>query len=290
MNDLSSVASQRMQCMEIVGGNRSTNDRFEAPGLDVYVHSSAYGTGQNGGDIYYLTSCASGRITRLLLADVSGHGDTASKLAISLRDLMRANVNRISQERFVEGMNREFGKVADETGFATAAVVTFFQPRKTVSIGLAGHPYPLYYHAAKQEWVILHPQASRGPRLANLPLGVTDKSRYPGQTLNVQPGDMFLLYSDAFSEAIRRDGGTIGTQGIVDILSQLRQPDAAQIIPHLYQSIREESISNLTHDDATLILGHVNPSKTRLVDNLMAPFRLLRQVRDKSGVDAPAVV
>ena len=193
---------ERMQCMEIWGGNRAIDKNFAAPGLDIYVHSAPYKDSQTGGgDIYYLTSCASGRISRFLLADVSGHGDAVSNIAVSLRDLLRENVNKISQERFVAEMNREFGEISSDPGFATAVVATFFEPKKSLAISVAGHPYPVYYRATKRKWVHLSPtELDEG--LENLPLGVHEDSNYPGRTITTAAGDMFLMYSDAFIESV----------------------------------------------------------------------------------------
>jgi len=95
MNDLLSSSPKRMSCMEIWGGNRAIETSFEAPGLDIYVHSQPFQNSEAGGDIYYLTSCASGRVSRFLLADVSGHGDSAAGIAKSLRDSLRQNVNKV---------------------------------------------------------------------------------------------------------------------------------------------------------------------------------------------------
>ena len=171
-----SKTPDRMQCMEIWGGNRAIDKNFEAPGLDIYVHSSPYeDSPTGGGDIYYLTSCASGRISRFLLADVSGHGEAVSNIAVSLRDLLRENVNRISQEKFVTKMNREFGEATDGSLFATAVVATFFEPKKSLSVSVAGHPYPIYYKASQQTWVHLDP-AESDEGLENLPLGVHEES------------------------------------------------------------------------------------------------------------------
>jgi len=115
--------------MEIWGGNLAIEKKFDAPGLKIHVHSAPYRESQSGGgDIYYLTSCASGRITRFLLADISGHGEAVSRIAVSLRNLLRKNVNRISQGNFVNDMNREFGELGHDSGFATAVVATFFAP------------------------------------------------------------------------------------------------------------------------------------------------------------------
>lgn len=276
--------------MEIRGGNRAIDTSMEAPGLDVYVHSVPYLASQTGGgDIYYLTSCASGRITRMLLADVSGHGEMAANLAISLRDLLRANVNTISQERFVEQMNREFGKLADESGFATAVVATFFEPRRSLSISIAGHPAPIYYTASKKCWQPLD-SANLDPDAAgNLPLGILDRSEYPGRTIQSSHGDMFLLYSDAFIESVNQDQQMLGIDGVVELLNQMQNPEPGEVIPYLHQQIGSLASGNLADDDATLLLGHLTPTRVRVRDNFLALFRLLGKTRDRTQLQQAAL-
>lgn len=97
---------QRMQCMEVWGGNRQVDRYLETPGLEAWIYSQPHQQAPGGGDVYYISSCASGRITRILLADVSGHGVDASKLAVGLRELMRRNINIVKQSRFVTEMNQ----------------------------------------------------------------------------------------------------------------------------------------------------------------------------------------
>ena len=99
---------ERMQCMEVWGGNEAVERSVQTAGLDIWVYNRPYGQAAGGGDVYYLSSCASGRITRILLADVSGHGEVVSQTAVGLRDLMRRNVNFVKQTRFVRAMNRQF--------------------------------------------------------------------------------------------------------------------------------------------------------------------------------------
>ena len=268
--------------MEIWGGNRAINKNFAAPGLDIYVHSSPYqGSQTGGGDIYYLTSCASGRITRFLLADVSGHGEEVSSVAVTLRDLLRQNVNTISQERFVTQMNREFGDIGDESKFATAVVATFFEPANSLAISVAGHPHPIYYRARKQEWVHLDP-AEQDDGLENLPLGVHGDSSYPGRKIKTEPGDMFLLYSDAFIESVNPEDKFLGICGVLEVLNRLGRPNPEEIIPFLRDEIGSMAKENLKNDDASLILGHFTSTKVRLRDNLLAPIRLFGEVGDRT--------
>ena len=90
-----------MQCMEVWGGSQLTSRCVEFGGLDTWVYSKPYGKAHAGGDIYYASSCATGRVSRLLLADVAGHGHTVAATAADLRTLMRRFVNRLDETEFV---------------------------------------------------------------------------------------------------------------------------------------------------------------------------------------------
>lgn len=289
MSESPTDSRQRMSCMEIWGGNRAIDKSFEAPGLDIYVRSQPFQDSDAGGDIYYLTSCASGRISRFLLADVSGHGDAAAGLASSLRDLMRQNVNRINQGKFVEGMNREFGSLGQDCGFATAVVATFFEPTRTLDISVAGHPYPIYYRAERDMWVHLDP-ASTAADFENMPLGVVDETTYPRRKIETRTGDMFLLYSDAFVESTltNDDDSVLGVSGVLKLLNENQGASVGEVIPFLRDRIGSMASGNLVNDDASLILGHFTETKVRMRDNLMAPIRLLGDVCDRTAIEDKA--
>lgn len=288
MNTQAANAGQRMHCMEIWGGNQAADRMASAPGIDAYVLSEPFEKGCSGGDVHYLTSCASGRITRMLLADISGHGTGVSALAIRLRDLLRDNVNTIDQQRMVEAMNEEFGKFALVSAFATAVVVTYFEPARSLAVCLAGHPPPIYYRADSRRWdlMALSQEESKGvgnrKRLANIPFGVRSDVRYPNQRFKTAVGDMVLLYSDAFIEVPGEHGGSLGPVGLTRLLNELPNPQPADVIPFLRQRFAMNRSDAAIDDDATLILGAFSATRVRLIDNLVAPFRLLRPVTDQT--------
>jgi len=122
--------TQHMQCMEVWGGSQLTSSGVELSGLDVWVYSKPFGDAQRGGDVYYVSSCATGRISRLLLADVSGHGQTVAAMAADLRTLMRRFVNRLDHKEFVRLLNEHFTALSSNGSFATAVVTTFFAPSR----------------------------------------------------------------------------------------------------------------------------------------------------------------
>ena len=274
----------RMQCMEIWGGNREMDAHRHMTGLDAWVYSKPYGGAVGGGDLYYLSSCASGRITRMLLADVSGHGSAASGLATSLRTLMRKNVNRISQRSLVQSMNCEFAAVAARSCFATAVVATYFAPSRTLSISNAGHPHPLFYHRQTNAWSLLDCDEAH-EAVANTPLGIFTHADYSDLTVEFDDGDMLLCFSDSLLESLQANGKQIGMDGILQIVKSLTFADAGDLIPQLCNTIASQHHDNLSADDTSVILLRANASQPSIRDNLAAPLRMLGAVRDRTTVD-----
>src|SRR5258708_20416371 len=115
-----------MQCMEVWGGSQLTTQGVEFGGLDAWVYSKPHGQSPRGGDVYYASSCGSGRITRLLLADVSGHGHAVAAIAADLRLLMRRFVNHLDQTEFVALLNQHFAEMSPTDTLANPIVATFF--------------------------------------------------------------------------------------------------------------------------------------------------------------------
>ena len=134
--------SEGLACMEVWGGNEATFSTFEKAGVDIWLYSRPCGNDTNGGDLYYLSSCASGRITRMLVADVAGHGESVAAVSSGLRGLMHRYINTIRPQQLFEEVNEEFSKLSSADRFATSVVSSYFMPTGTLSICNAGHPTP----------------------------------------------------------------------------------------------------------------------------------------------------
>ena len=269
---MKAAAAEKMQCMEVWGGNRPTWSQFNVPGLDVWVYSQPVGSGAGGGDVYYLSSCASGRITRMILADVCGHGDGASGLAVQLRDLMRQNVNRINQSHVAEELNRRFEAESETGRFATAVISTFFSPTRTWTGCNAGHPVPLVYRAAEGQWKAAG-ELGGGDGKGGVPIGVIEEARYPPVSIQLNVGDMILTYTDSFYEARDQSGQLLSTEGICRILNEADSSQPATLIPRLLEAVANYDAEGLRTDDTTAMLVRANGSGVPLKDNLLAPAR-----------------
>jgi phosphoserine phosphatase RsbU/P len=272
---------QHMQCMEVWGGSQLTARGVAFGGLDAWVYSKPHGNADRGGDVYYASSCATGRIARLLLADVAGHGLSVASTAADLRTLMRRFVNRLDQSEFVRLLNQQFAALSKDGAFATAVVATFFEPSRRMTVCNAGHPRPLIYRAARQRWDFLGqttPDQKPAPGPINLPLGLLGMSAYDQFDIQLEPGDRVVTYTDALMESNDCAGEMLGEQGVLQILRLLGGDlDPQTLIERLLAEIAERYPENLTEDDVTVLLVEVTERKASytLGDKLKALWRLI---------------
>ena len=68
----------RMTCLEIRGGNRRECYSVESPGLSAWISRRPLTPSAQGDDLHYMTVCGEGAISRVVLADVAGHGEIVS--------------------------------------------------------------------------------------------------------------------------------------------------------------------------------------------------------------------
>ena len=268
---------QEMSCMEVWGGSHLADRTTAFSGLDVWVFSRPYGAARRGGDVVYASSCATGRITRLMVADVAGHGQAVAATAADLRLLMRRFVNCLDQTELVRRLNQQFAALSAQAAFATAVVATFFAPTRTLTVCNAGHPRPLVYNAARGEWRFLSRDdqpTDIGPR--NLPLGILDGADYDGFDVVLDEGDCVLAYTDALMESQDADGEMLGEDGVQRILRVMGDVDPPTLIRSLLDEIADRYPNNLAEDDVTVLLVRASSRVRRytVTDRLKALGRL----------------
>ncbi len=261
-----------LQCMEIWGGNEAVDTAISVPGLDVWVASTPYGGGAQGGDIHYLSMCGSGRISRFAVADVAGHGDAVGDLAATLRRLMRKNINTLDQTRFARDLNREFGQLNAAGRFATALLTTYFAPTNQLILVNAGHPRPLWHDASASRWRALDAEHSDeldsgagqaratywGSPVSNLPLGVIEPTDYAQFAIRLEPGDLVLIYTDSLIEAQSPDGTMLGEAGLLRLVERLDASRPAEAIVSLQRMLADHRGGAAPDDDQTVLLLHHN--------------------------------
>jgi serine phosphatase RsbU (regulator of sigma subunit) len=258
MSSSDATDPQALHCMEIWGGIEPVERRVATPGLDLWVFSQPFEGDAEGGDVYYVTLCGGGVITRMVVADVSGHGARVAEFSSSLRSLLRKNINQKSQRRVVERLNREFGEMAGMRRFATAIVATYLASTDGLWICNAGHPRPLYRRASDGQWSLLA-SADEGDH-GNLPLGLDDETTYQNFEVQLDRGDVVVFYTDALIEAADSSGQLLGEPGLLAAARGLDVADSspAAIGKALLQAVARHMQAARADDDVTMVVLHHN--------------------------------
>src|ERR687891_1616119 len=164
---------RRLECAETWAGNERTDSLVELPGLAVWVYSVPAGPTEAGGDVHYVSVCPSCIVSRVALADVSGHGHAVEALGAKLRELMQRYLQDLEQVGLMRDLNRAVQETLESVHYATMVAVGFHGRRGLLVLTNAGHPPPLWYRANRGDWEWLEPQrAEPESRMTGIPLGL----------------------------------------------------------------------------------------------------------------------
>lgn len=142
---------------------------------------------QVGGDIYGWLRMGDGR-TLFWMVDATGHGASAALLTTLAKLLFQHGAAENAQPaQVMEAVNNDFRSIFGARSFMTAMCVALDPASGRTTVVGAGHPPLLVGRAGGRTESI----ASSAP-----PLGLLERSEFVETTVNLEPGDAFLLYTD----------------------------------------------------------------------------------------------
>jgi sigma-B regulation protein RsbU (phosphoserine phosphatase) len=203
--------------------------------------------------------CPSCIVSRIALADVSGHGQAVAVFGEKLRELMHQYLRSLKQIALMRDLNQAVREELGEGHYATMVAVGWHGRRGLAVMTNAGHPPPLWYRASRDEWRWLETQrASERGRPAGVPLGLLADVTYDRLVVKPQAADLLVLYSDGVSEATSPAGNQLGRDGLMNIARALDPSSAEALGTQLASALRTFRGDREPLDDETIIVMRRN--------------------------------
>jgi phosphoserine phosphatase RsbU/P len=155
----------QIACARTWAGSERAASLLELLGMLAWVHSTPAGSSKVGGDVHYVSVCPGCVISRVALADVSGHGKAVSTLSGELRRLMQRYLPELEHDGLMRDLNRAVQEGLDGVHYATMVAVGWHNERESLLLANAGHPIPCVFEVESKEWTWLeiNPEPSGVP-------------------------------------------------------------------------------------------------------------------------------
>jgi serine phosphatase RsbU (regulator of sigma subunit) len=174
-----------------------------------------------GGDFYDVLSLADGRLV-IALGDVAGKGSPAALLMALLLAMLRTLVDEgLETSRLVSRLNVQVARHSPASRFITL-FFSIYDPRNgRLEYVNAGHLPPI---VRREDGAFERPD----PGGSGLALGMFTEATYEMRTLDLNPGDLLVLFSDGITEAENSKGvpfDEAGAQAVIAAYAD-RPPEA----------------------------------------------------------------
>jgi serine phosphatase RsbU (regulator of sigma subunit) len=243
---------QVLVCNEVRGGNHKFIGTRKLPGMVAWVASIPLNEGEGGGDVHFMSVCSHDLISRIALADVSGHGREVDLAAMTLHELMRKNIDVWGQSDFMRGLNDMFNRDGDGQ-YATAIVLGFHWVTGHLAFSNAGHLPPLWYHASDRAWGWLEEGDPTPHKAFGLPVGLIPGTGYCQTMVTLRPSDLLVLYTDGITDAENGAGNGLGREQLLEWAREGPVESPRTLGEQLLKRLTEFR-GNRHNDDETLLV------------------------------------
>jgi sigma-B regulation protein RsbU (phosphoserine phosphatase) len=182
----------------------------------------------------------------IVVADVSGKGVPAALLMAFLRACLRAAIHigyapHISMAK----VNYLLWESIERNQFVTAIYAVLDATNKTLAYTNAGHNPPLLMESDG---------TARFFEKGGLPLGMFRDARYYEYYLAIEPGQVFVMYTDGVTEALSPEGEEYGRERLERIVREGRHLTARELIRFIHRDVMKWTGERGASDDITFFV------------------------------------
>ena len=196
-----------------------------------------------GGDYFDVLQLEEDR-TAFLIADVSGKGLGAALLTTMLQGALSGMTIGQDPAKVFNHINRFLVEHASVGRYATL-FFAILAPTGRLEFINAGHPSPMLLRRGQVE----APFPASG-----FPVGLIPEAEFTSATVNLEPGDTLVLFSDGITEAMDPDEEQFGTNRLKEALAGQMDTSVEDLQRMILGSVENFARGARQADDLTLLL------------------------------------
>jgi sigma-B regulation protein RsbU (phosphoserine phosphatase) len=187
-----------------------------------------------------------GDVLALAIGDVAGKGVAAALITTVCLSAMRAEMRHVTSP--AQALRAVQGFISDELSridsFVTCILATYAPATRHLAYANAGHNAVLRWCAATRQLQLLP--------ATGLPLGVDVGIEIENATVELDPNDVLLFYTDGVTEAESADGEFFGDDRLRALLAEHAECEPTEIRDAILANVR--AFAPAQRDDITLLI------------------------------------
>jgi sigma-B regulation protein RsbU (phosphoserine phosphatase) len=205
-----------------------------------------------GGDYFDFIEFGSG-YHGLAIADVAGHGVSASLHMASIHAMLRAMASMSNSPAEIVGrVNELFIHNIRFTTFVTFFIGAFDSTTKTLTYCNAGHNPP----------IILRKEGNREGSITWLrptgaAIGLIEETQFGEQTVELYEGDLVVMYTDGVTEATNFENEEFGQERLTALIERVQQNTPKEVVQELREDLQVFGEGKPLADDTTVVVCRI---------------------------------
>lgn len=216
----------------------------DADNIDLYA--SMIAAKDVGGDLYDFFPIDDTHFG-FTIADVSGKGIPAAIFMAVSRTMIKANGTRgISSNECMKIVNDLLCEESLDEMFVTVFYGIYDMATGTIEYTNAGHNRPYILHADGSVEMVMSK--------INMALGIMEGLEFKSDTIQLQPNDTLVTFTDGVTEAEDAEHNQFGDDRLIEILKELRGSDSETIVRTINEKIKDFVGEATQFDDITQLV------------------------------------
>ena len=198
-----------------------------------------------GGDYYDFIKLDDDRLV-FCLGDITGKGMPAAMLMANLQAALRSQtIVQSDCSKCLSIVNKLLFQNTQSDRFATLFMGVLDSKRNVIEYCNGGHDEPLHFIKGNQP---------KGLEATGLLLGCFENTEYSNGEVELQPGELIVIYSDGITESMNDNEEEFGLERMVQIIHDNQKSSADKIMEEVLFNVKSHSKGVPQSDDVTLMI------------------------------------